>query len=127
MECKDCGSTDFYEKEIIDSLGRPHTQIRCQECDGWITTKKRPENIGKTKQDYIKEHMSNEPATDKQVNYMTTLYKKNRNNKVKEILEIEHLENIISKKITVSKFEASNIIDKLVKVVSVERRGDWII
>jgi hypothetical protein len=79
MECKkeDCNSVEFYEKEIIDSLGRAHTQIRCKVCDGYYTTKKRPENIGKTSEDYKNEYMSKQKATDKQISCIKKLLEKN--------------------------------------------------
>jgi len=81
MICKKekCNSTEFYEKEIIDSIGRPHTQIRCKECNTWYDNKKRPENIGKTKKDFKNETMeilSGLPATDEQFQEIIGAYNK---------------------------------------------------
>lgn len=120
MECKYCGSVDFYEKEKIDSLGRPHTQIRCNECDGYKTTKKRPENIGKTKEDYRNEYMANQHSTEKQVNYIKFLCVTGKNQNVEGLFDVEYLENITNKKITISKLEAFEIINELLQVVKVE-------
>jgi hypothetical protein len=77
MECKDCGCVELYKKEILDSLGRKHVQIRCKACDKWVRNEKQPENIGKTEEDYKNEYMSKQKATDKQIICIKKLLEKN--------------------------------------------------
>lgn len=59
--CKKCGEVETYEVKKSTSLC-----LYCKECDGWITNKKY-DTTGRTKEDYKREYMQNQPATQKQM------------------------------------------------------------
>lgn len=70
MICKECGCEVFKE----ESKGI-HVGLYCCSCGKWIKWVKQDKNSNINKDDYIKENMSNEDATEKQIWFIRNIIK----------------------------------------------------
>ena len=73
MECKYCGHKSLYEKTVVFKNGEENIGRYCCKCDRWQKWVKQLKNIGKTADDYKKEYLSKELATDKQIDFIKKL------------------------------------------------------
>lgn len=74
MNCKKCNSDLFYFEKRVFSDGSIHLARHCASCRTFQKWEKHSDNTT-SKEDYIKEHMSNHEATEKQIKYIRDVIK----------------------------------------------------